>query len=981
MSAYHYYQQVGGEETWQPFPVSQLEAIETKEPMFITVLSVSKLTEDLTYEDKLKLAYSGPAYFDWDSPDAELVIEKVNQFLDRLEELNVDLSMCYLYATGKKGYHLEIPPQLFMEKVPAKGVVGLPHIYREMALALCVDTLDLKIYSSGRGRMWRQPNVKRENGRYKVRISVPEMRSMTPEKYDDLTSAPRKNDLATYPQFCTGLSIVYSRAVQKVEDLLAKRRKFKPDPHVKQKASGWTIQCMMEGLGFREGVGFQQIATQLAIAATTAGMQEDAFIAACEGLITSHQSDGSRYNSESKRREELRRMFRYMEGNVCYEFSVGAIKSLLCHGAPDLDGMPASEDDVRANIKEAEQQQAQDEQQIDEYADVAKGVTLEKFGVYADSLEHGKKRICAMSFANPAILRSAETNQIIGYEADITVNGVMAGRNKLELDVFASLTNFNRWASKYGHALQGNDAQVRTVMMRFVEQAKKKGRTQYTVNREGLDLISIPLHENEALREPFLIWADHQGVTVEPRVRDTGIEIIFHGFPDPRGVYRTDLSAAPALADWIEQKGNRALLTDMLTNLMTCQKAEVLGKLLGWYTACFYKQLFQTHYKKFPLLHVNGPAGLGKTELNLGLGQLFFWNGSIRPLSPSSTPFAINQHLTASSSIPMIFDEYKPHEMSKIMHDKLKGMLRDAYNQRDVARGGGNRESDDYRQLQFTQMAAPLVFIAEAAEEEAAVMERVVLVTLARPPQAVGIKNYTRFQAFQRNQHLMGVLGQYLASDVINGAEGAGMDHDQFRAEFDEMYEEARNKFMLTEADLTRNLSEEELKQKQSSKERSVYNHTVARFGFQKFRQLVNDALESRELDAIMAELEDSIYARMSDLHAATTPEYVKVLQQIAEMSYLEDTRQDAIRKDSEYAFGTGDTVELAVRTAYMRYRTYMRTGGMSPLFQGYEAFAHALRDSPAYVKTSMGESLKLPGVMIFRSGELAKLGVAPFKD
>jgi len=45
-----------------------------------------------------------------------------------------------------------------------------------MAYKLYVDTLDLRVYSAKRGRMWRTPNVQRENGKYKVPISLGEAR-------------------------------------------------------------------------------------------------------------------------------------------------------------------------------------------------------------------------------------------------------------------------------------------------------------------------------------------------------------------------------------------------------------------------------------------------------------------------------------------------------------------------------------------------------------------------------------------------------------------------------------------------------------------------------------------------------------------------------------------------------------------------------------------------------------------------------------
>jgi hypothetical protein len=980
---FHYYQIAGGEEQWEPVPAGHLDKIRALQPMFVTVLAVSKLVADLSHEEKLKLAYAGPFYVDWDSKDEVLVIEKVNAFLDKLVDLGVDLEMCRLYATGGRGYHLEVPQDLFMDKIPKNGYIGLPAVYREMALKLCVDTLDLTVYSSGRGRMWRQPNVKRTNGRYKVPVTVQEMREMTPELNQALTSAPRDPLPVRSPELCVKLSVEFSACAQKVEELLKKRAKFKPDPALREKATSHSILYAMAGIGIKPGVGFHQLALQLASAAVTAGWTEERLVEECEGLINNHQSDGDRYNSPAKRREELARMHRYVSGNICYEFSIGAIKVLLDHPAVDLDGIAASKEEVQEVITESAAQREMEvtgEVQQDEYHDVARGITLNKHGVYMDT-EFGKKRICSVSFANARVLMSCSDSQIIGYDSDILVNGARIGNQTLELDVFSGLVPFNRFASKYGHAFQGSDAQVRTVMMRFVEQSKKNRKVSYVVTREGLDIIQIGGHPQERLQLPFMVWADNNGVMLEPEAAATEVTLKFAGFPDPRGVFRSDIAKAPQLASWLQVPGNKPLLRETLHNMLTCQRPEVLGKLIGWYTACFWKQLFQKMYGKFPLLHVNGPAGLGKTELNIALASLFFYQNEARPLSPGSTNFAIVQHLTASSSIPLILDEYKPHEMRKERHDSLKALFRDAYNQRDVVRGGGSRDSDDYRSLQFTQLAAPLAFIAEAAEEEAAVMERVVLVTLARPPQSQGVKNYARFQAFQRHHQLLGILGQYLAGEVLNET-----TFDSFVTDFDEVYNAARKRFMLSEENLAAGLSDEELLERQNTKERPVFNHAVAMYGFRQFRKLVTAALGAdAELDDLMTEMEDGVYARLADLHAATTPEYVKVLREIAAMSYTVDSeRPEAIRRGTEYGLvqlGARSCIEIAVRTAYTHYRMYCRGAQINPLFGGAEAFAHAIQDSPAFIKKGTGEVLKMPGVYTFDVEELARLGVDLFKS
>lgn len=990
MSNYHYYQLKGGEESWQPSPASNREALERDDkPVFITVLAVSKLIDDsddstrLTYQEKMALTYEGPFYADWDSEDEALVIEKVNEFLDKLEEMRIDLDQCHLYATGGRGYHLEIPQKIFMEKLPPKGLVGLPGIYREMANALCVDTLDMRVYSGGRGRMWRTPNVKRQNGRYKVSITAAEMRDMTVEKCLELTSAPRAQVTVRQPVWTPEAAVWFDKGKQQVDKLIEMRKKFKPDPDAAKRARCDSVMMAMAGVGLRPDAGFQNIATQLAVAATTAGTTEDQFVADCADLIAGHVSNGNRYNTPAKRDFELRRMYRYMQGNMYYEFSVGALKKLMTHTAPDLDGIPITKEDLVVEIESAKADSIADGEEIklDEYGDVAKGITIVRHGIYKE-VEGVKKRICALSFDNIVLLRDKEQGRIVGYESDIVVNGARRGRQMLELDAFSGLNSFSRMAARYGHAFNGNDADVRTMMMRYVEQANKKGKSMFIAEREGLDVLSLPTHESELLNKPFLAWSDHNGVLTAPEILAAGGEFSYQGHPDPRGVFRTDLAKAPKLREWIEEPGNREALRLTLWNLMSCQKPELLGKVIGWHIACFWKQIFQQVYGKFPLLHVNGAAGVGKTETTILMSSFYNYRTEPRPTSPSSTAYAMMQQMTASASIPLIIDEYKPIEMKPELHAKMKQTLRDAYNQRSVSRGGGSRESDDYRALHTTELSAPVVFIAEAAEDEAAVMERVVLATFSRPASIVGLRNLTKFQHCRQNHEQLGILGQYIAAKILKT-----VTFESFREEFDELYEISKDKYMLNERDLEdKSLPADELLNKQNAKERSVYNHTVAQFGFQQWRVLVEDLFEGdKELSELLADLEAGIFSRLSDLNSATTPEHIKVLQEIAQMSHsVDDEQTDAIREGTEYAFvthGGRECIEIAMGNAYGRYRLHCKKQDMKPFFVNKEAFMHSVRDSPTFVKAGMGELLHLPLIYTFDTNELAKFGVMPFRS
>lgn len=1337
MPNYYYVQQIGKVSDWKPIPASAKEVyLREHKPEFITVLSVSKLVDDLPQEEKEKLAYDGPMYFDFDGPDIALVLVKVNEFLDKLRDLSLDLTSISCFITGGKGFHIEIPQTCWLEKPAKNGIQYLPTIFREVALELCVDTLDLRVYSQSRGRMWRVPNNLRKNGLHKVPVTAQDIRGMTAETYIEVASKPRGVLPKTQAHLCVDLAILYAKFAQKVEEKMKSRGKFKKNPNDKLKAHCTSIEMMMAGEGIQDGVGFHELALQIAIAAVTSGLTEQKMLEECQGLIDNHESSGDRYNTPAKRRAELARMFAYCDDNPCYQFSVGAVKSLLNHPAPDLDGISASREEIVEGIAEAKELAADDAARADavpdEFEDTSGGVTLNKFGVYVNT-DGGKKRICAISFKDIHLLIATETGQLCAYEAEVLVNGRATGRQTMEIDTFSSVQMFNRFAARLGHAMQGVETHVRGLMMRFVELAKKKGRMRYIVKREGLDLVNIPNHEDLELRKPFMVWADTRGVILDPRVAGCAVDMSFQGFPTPSGVFKADLADAPPLAEWLEAYGNKDALKETLLQLFTCQRAEVIGKLLGWYTASVYRMLFHKAYGQFPILHVNGSAGCGKCfrlgtevimasgavkkiedvvvgdqllgpdgtvrnvlelgrgredmwevkpvkgdayyvngshilslkrsygrtscklsdgtvvpasqqilnvnvrvfaasskatqkqfkgyrpeavefvreqenlpldpywlgcwlgdgssyspslhkpecnmtrwwvahaesngcfvserniatcslwaitgsdrslnkgtprgprkqnkflnflkELNLlgnkhipdsykfapvsdrlrliaglldsdghlhrsgydwiskdekmakdftwicrsvglaaymspcqksikklgfvgtyyrvcvsgdcdripcldkkapprkqikdhlvtgltfkelgvedyygvvldgdhlfmlgdftvthntatnkGLMSLFYYNQEPKMLTPGSTLFAVQQHMAGSASIPLILDEYKPQEMNAELHAKYKLLIRDAYNCRSIAKGGGTRESDDYRSLHQTELAAPLVVIAEAAEEEAAVSERVVLVTFVKPPSSVANLWASRFHAWSRNGRHLTMLGQWLVGQAIKTSSIDGL-----REEFDPLYQNARETYMLFAADLEKNLDLETLSNKQNAKERSVFNFTVARFGLVKFRRLI-ESIYGDEFESKFNEMEEGIYTRMSDLQGSTQPEWAKVMNMMSTMSYNDAEDGHALTEGRDYAFvtvGGKDCIELAMRSAYLKYRSFCRHTNSKPLYAGDQSFLQAIKDSPAFVYMGQGRELALPGVYSFDTQELARLNVQVFK-
>lgn len=324
-----------GKSPWQDVSPVELRTMLDSEtpPIFRTALS--KTGED---------TFSGPLYFDIDCSDIDEALHAFQTLLGKLEALGLDLASVRLFASGGRGFHAEIPAACFMTS--PGPVEGLPRLFKSMALGVFVDGLDLRVYSGGRGRLWRVPNIKRDNGLHKVPISLDDVRAMTPESYAELCSSPRPFPGLAEPAYCAGLAALFVKARDKVSAKVARTRQWsRAESALRDRFKGScppSLQALMRG-DVAARVGFNEVALQLALLAHALGWGEDRIIGECSGLIANHDSDGHRYNSPRKRENELRRMFAYSEGNAAYAFSVAGLRSILPPGtrSPDLQGLEA----------------------------------------------------------------------------------------------------------------------------------------------------------------------------------------------------------------------------------------------------------------------------------------------------------------------------------------------------------------------------------------------------------------------------------------------------------------------------------------------------------------------------------------------------------------------------------------------------------------------------------------------------------------
>jgi len=970
---YYYAQQIGGNEVWKPIREDKLDTLNS--PMFLTVLSVDiPISDDATREQLSEAKYKGPLYFDLDdasSPASTAV--HAQKLVGRLEEQGVFPAQLEIFASGGKGFHILVPEQCFLVKPVKSGLPFLPAIYKEMAFALAVDSMDFRVYTARKGRMFRCANVKRPNGLYKVRITADELQAMAEmavedpeaaaEHYKELCATPRKDLEVTQdsPELATGMLALFDTAKSKIAKAATKIKKQKPVKFPNELPS---FDALLRGEGIKPDTGFHPIAMQIAITAHARGMTLQDLLQKAEGLCENHESDGHRYNTASKRKAELARMYDYTEDNPCYVYSPHAIGDLLTHNAPDLHGLEVTVEEIEEGMLGS----TEEDSESSEYDHA--NVIMTKQGIFTLT-ELGPKQLTSASFANVIELRSAEDGGIIALEADMRIGGKTYPNLTLTLDDFNSVNGFNRMIMRYGQAFSGSDIQARGAYMRIVEKARKEGNSMYVIAKEGLSVVKIAFHEDEAAKQGFLVWADRQQVIVEPGMEEKGMALKFVGFPEKAGQFQTDLSSAPALTSWIKEDNNKEAMREFLQNLLHCQSPAYLGKLLGWTMACHYRALFHEAHGKFPMLHINGAAGSGKTEMTKLFANLHYYTVEPKMLTPTSTIFAVTQAVAGSASIPLVLDEFKPSEMLPATYDKFKLILRDAYNCRVVERGGGTRENADYRSVHKTQLSAPICFIAEAAESESALMERVVLLTLVKPPVVRAQAYLAKFMAAVGNRSMLGILGHYCSAQIVKRMTVKSMSE-----EFLPLYNKTRSELMLQAGEV--NLSAEELAKKSGAKERTVYNYAVCKYGLFKLQNLIR-GLYGSEFDSVFDDMQSTMCSTVEDIQAQTVPEWLKVLNTFADMSRVDPMLNYHLVEGRDYAFvssGGMNCIELYVRACYFKYRAYSAASRSKPLFPSESAFGHALNSLPALVSKGHSIDLETPGGShIFDLEELRSAG------
>ncbi len=928
---FFYYQVEGGEDDWCAGSASDREAIVARhQPRYCTVLDVdTNFDGDITREDQLKAHYRGDLYIDIDVSKEmggiETAIQRVNAVLDKYEKVGSKLSSFRIFASGSKGFHIEIPRQSFIPVENKAGYSKLPQIYKEMVHLpeLYVDSIDARVYSSQRGRMWRTTNVQRENGKYKVQVSLAECRSLTVEQYEEFVTAPRPLLATAEPEYCPGLGVAFLKAQEGVDRRLKAVLKAKLSP---EQLARWKkkppveLKRLLEG-HVKEGAGFHPIAVQLAIAATSFGWTPEVLIERSQALIQNHQGDGNRYDTPSKRERELIRMCHYYEGGsgVYYDFALAPIRALL--EVPDED--PDDEPEAPAEEGDpgySESDMYPDAADADDEEDMmnpllTSGVKIRRNGLYK-TIEGNDTKASAIGFDEVWMMVDQSSGDITGYQADMYLDNKRRGKKIVTMSNFTSRQSFQGFALSHGGAsVHLTDSQVVGMAEIFRQKAMRSGKAISMLGREGMDYIVQPDGSIHA------VYVSHEETfTSSPGTEKKDYRLKLAGRDCVP--LESDLMHAPSLEGTEEERM-------FLDNLFRINKNDNVGKLLGWFSAAFYSQAIRIQRRQFPLLHVYGTAGAGKSQTcMLMLNMHYYRKQTELSMATALTPHAMKTRLASSASIPIVWDEVKFHEMRNETKNHITQYLRNNYTAARTEMGVLRRDTGvNSLDIQVHINAAPLVFIGETMETETAIAERYVSVALTKQERN-GDAGQKAFNYCMRNRAIFAKVGKTLVSDALV-------------LDMDEVYDEIEANEATVGALIPGRSTDES---------RRIFNYAVMMFGLDRFLRVVDTAFPG-EYTEVIDTLKDAVLANIASELPRNMSESSKVLDTIA---FLTKKETD---DDYRLIFGTDYTVmanaaDLKLQNCFNKYLRYSKAHGQAPLFPSYDRFVAAMRKHPAIVDT-----------------------------
>lgn len=751
---YHFLQfNPSKKEAWRLYDESQLGDL-PKPPAFITVLSVDKDPESVAEqgEDPLEhVKYFGPMYFDFDGPDLDVVLDEVREVLLWLNrKLDIPKEFIHCWLSGQKGVHITIPSQVFGVKTPTKA---LPWAYKEIAAIPSVSTLDMGVYSCGRGRMWRCEGVARPTtGTFKVGVSYEELEMLDSAQYGTLVASPRPRLDRQVP----AKSLIFPKA-----ESTYKAAKASAAKRVRAVNGSTTIPAAVlrefEGVpgcieilitdGDSAESNWNQAAMQLAsYVAARYNRDEAAEYEAdiVEPFVTNVESS-SRPTAKDRRKHVQDQLARAFSGRM--KLYAGALIATI--GRP-CGSCPICRPDIAAGSVDAEGEISLDP-----------GTSIKAApGGYFFVNESGVRQLTNWVFAPHTRVHTLVTQDDGRTRRgdQISLIGTVTDEHKGEYPDREIETDTWSSRAKLISALSGlqeasfllSEADVQPLYKAIRSLARLNGREIKEMIRTSQ--CGVMFYDSGRGQAPHYVecggaYARHEAES----------PFKFHG----------DARYSPALLEGAYPYENDEELEEALYNLTRINEPHLVAQMIGWSVACHFREhIHMACGGQFPLLNVCGGAGSGKTSTALLLCHLNgidydkagFLNVEV------TTEYPLARFVSSSTTVPRMLEEVNPQNLKANMSRAVLGIMKAAWNRAMISKGAIHNGKLGVAE---TRISSPIIYTSEQGPTESSVQERTVVVQLS-PKTLVNSAVSKHFKAAQADKDSLLRMAKALVTQSLN---------------------------------------------------------------------------------------------------------------------------------------------------------------------------------------------------------------------
>ena len=705
---FRFYQRGQGQfEKWHPIPNRQAKDLGLRKVPMVTVLAISEISQAMSQSE---IKYQGPLYFDIDHADIGVAITSAQTLASKLHDLGVVTPQIFL--SGKKGLHILVNENVFSN---GKPLAYLPYIYGEIADRLNVEGLDHSVYSAGKGRMWRQPNILRQDcATYKVPITLEELFELTPDGYKAYVSQPREAlKLPVDKTPAADLMQLFMEAIKDTEESLAADSAFMFEPDERlidfdlEETPPTCMTNLVEGIGVKMP-NFNRAVMNFAGLMKVFGATPEVSKALADRLCSHNNYNSVTYDNEYKRENHARQILKRAEKDPNIGFRPSFLYSTIeqCNGCILCDGTLSDRD-------------------MNEGEAVSDNPIVEINGAYFLRSKKTDRRLSTFTLALESYSVLYDEDEDINLR-DSVVASVQYQVNDEELvlrrefpeGVWNSNAAFKKAVEGMGNVVwHGSDNDL-MLLKHYIFSKKETDMDEiYKTQKVGL---RVETHEEGS---KSLVYVEPSHSLNSYGERDT--HKLTHNIPaPPRLLNEPDFD--------VNDKDSVATVMAMLQ----MNAPEKVGLMVGWFMACHIKPHLVTLTNQFPILNTWGNAGSGKTKTCSVLAYLHGcdFEGQDSPASlGGTTPWAAAEFVASSSSTPRLLDEFNRAKLEKGgRYHKIADLIKAAWGCQPHMRGSVYKTKSGGAEVESLHMSGPIAVMSEQQPDEPPLLQRSIQVNLNR---------------------------------------------------------------------------------------------------------------------------------------------------------------------------------------------------------------------------------------------------------